>query len=71
MIFSKTLPGGAYHRAGPINARFEKTFLAHAVPERSLLLIQDGASSHMNAPLIRKAVANDVVLLCPPPHSTT
>ena len=64
MIFTRTLPGGAYHREGPVNASyacsengfmdqnlylqwFEKFFLAHVVPERPLLLIQDGASSHI------------------------
>ena len=87
MIFTRTLPGGAYHREGPVNASyacsengfmdqnlylqwFEKTFLAHAVPKRPLLLIQDGASSHMSAPLIRSAIANDVVIMCLPPKTT-
>ena len=87
LIFSKNLPGGAYHRNGPINASygssesgfmdqkmyelwFEKTFLAHAVPERPLLLIQDGASAHLSINLIRSAIENNVILLCLPPKTT-
>lgn len=87
IIFSKSLPGGAYHKQGPINASyacsesgfmeqtlyqqwFEQTFLPYAVPECPLLLIQDGASSHVSAPLIRSAIANDVILLCLPPKTT-
>lgn len=87
IIFSKSLPGGAYHRNGPINASyacsdsgfmdqtlynqwFQKTFLVHAVQQRPVLLIQDGASSHLSVELIRSAIANDVILLCLPPKTT-
>lgn len=87
IIFSKSMPGGAYHRNGPVNASyacsdsgfmdqslyqqwFEKTFLGHVVPQRPLLLIQDGASSHVSVELIRSAIANDVILLCLPPKTT-
>ena len=37
------------------------------IQERPLLLIQDGASSHLSVPLIRKTIAIDLVLLCLPP----
>jgi hypothetical protein len=87
IIISKSLPGGPYHRQGPVNASyacsdsgfmdqslyhqwFVKTFLEHAVPARPLLLIQDGASSHISVDLIRSAIANDVILLCLPPKTT-
>ncbi|KAH3835203.1 hypothetical protein DPMN_108551 [Dreissena polymorpha] len=67
IIFTNSLPGGPYHRLGPVNASyacsdsgfmdqtlylqwFEKTFLAHAVSQRPILLIQDGASSHISVP---------------------
>jgi hypothetical protein len=49
---------------------FQKTFLKYALPERPLLLIHDGASSHMSWPLIQSAIANDVIILCLPPKTT-
>ena len=87
IIFTKTYPGGAYHKNGPVSATyavsdtgfmdqelyfhwFEKTFLKFAPPQRPLLLIQDGASSHISCPLIKSAIANDVILLCLPPKTT-
>jgi hypothetical protein len=71
IIFSKSLPGGPYHRIserGFMDQRlykqwFDKTFIPHAVTERPLLLIQDGATYHMSGPLIRSAIANDVIML--------
>ncbi|XP_060560017.1 jerky protein homolog-like [Ruditapes philippinarum] len=88
IIFSKSLPGGAYHSNGPINASyacsdsslmdqtlysqwFGKTFLSHAVQQRPLLMIQDGAPSHVSVELIRSAIENDVILLCLPPRPLT
>lgn len=87
VIFSGSLPGGPYHKNGPINALysasesgfmnkhmyfewFEKCFLKHCVPERPVLLIQDGASSHVSVPLLKSAIANDVILLSLPPKTT-
>lgn len=87
LIYSKSLPGGSYHKQGPINASyaysdsgfmdqalyhqwFMKTFLPHAVPRRPLLLIQDGASSHVSVNLIKSAIENDIILLCLPPKTT-
>ena len=87
VIFSGSLPGGPYHKNGPINALysasvsgfmnqhmyfewFEKCFLKHCVPERPVLLIQDGASSHVSVPLLKSAIANDVILLSQPPKTT-
>ncbi|WAR11772.1 hypothetical protein MAR_025952 [Mya arenaria] len=49
---------------------FKGTFLQYALPQRPVLLIQDGASSHVSVPLIRSAVANDVILLCLPSKTT-
>ena len=49
---------------------FEKNFLKYAVAERPLLLIQDGASSHISIQLIDLAIANDIILLCLPPSTT-
>ena len=49
---------------------FSNHFLAHAVPTRPLLLIMDGASSHLNPLTIQKAAQEEVVLFCLPPHST-
>ena len=52
------------------NQWFEKTFLKYAVPERPLLLLMDGHSSHINIQLIECAQQNNVILLCLPPHTT-
>ena len=49
---------------------FSNHFLAHAVPTRPLLLIMNGASSHLNPLTIQKAAQKEVVLFCLPPHST-
>ncbi|WAQ96793.1 hypothetical protein MAR_029483, partial [Mya arenaria] len=49
---------------------FEKTFLKFAPSERPLLLIQDGAFSHVSCPLIKSAIASDVILLSLPTKTT-
>ena len=49
---------------------FNKHFLPNAIPTRPLLLIMDGASSHLNPITIEKAAKEDVLLFCLPPHST-
>ncbi|VDI13101.1 Hypothetical predicted protein [Mytilus galloprovincialis] len=81
------IPGGAYHKNGPINAAyattdsgfmdketyfqwFEKVFLQHCVKERPIMLLQDGAISHISPMLIDSALKNDVILLCLPSKTT-
>ena len=49
---------------------FTKCFLPHAVKERPLVLLQDGHSSHLSLRLVEKAIENEVVLVCLPPHTT-
>ncbi|WAQ93895.1 hypothetical protein MAR_006366 [Mya arenaria] len=74
IIFTNTLPGGPINATYACSDSgfmdqylyfqwFEIVFLQYAVPQRPLLLIQDGALSHVSVPLIRSAVANDVILL--------
>lgn len=87
IIYSKTLPGGAYHKDGPVNAIyscsesgfmnqelylqwFKKQFLKHVTKERPVILLQDGASSHMCTELIDEAIKNDIILFCLPPKTT-
>ena len=48
----------------------KKIFLVHAVPQRPVLLLIDGHKSHLTLELIDLARANDVILLCLPPHTT-
>ena len=49
---------------------FTKHFLKYAPPERPILLLQDGHSSHVTPALIDAAKANNVILFCLPPHTT-
>ena len=51
---------------------FTKLFLPHArpTPERSVLLLVDGHSSHCSAEIIKAARANNVVLMALAPHTT-
>ena len=86
IIFSGGFPGGEYTKDGPDQAVyatsqsgfmdselyikwFEKVFLAHT-PGETRLLLQDGHSSHINIDLIDKALSNNVILMCLPPHTT-
>ena len=45
-------------------------FIKNIPPMRPVLLIQDGHSSHVSIELIEMARANNVVLLCLPPHTS-
>lgn len=49
---------------------FNKNFLRNCVPQRPILLIFDGHSTHLDIKLIESAVANDVTILKLPPHSS-
>ena len=49
---------------------FEKHFLKYAPPQRPLLLLIDGHSSHYQPSLIRTALLNNVIIFCLPPHTT-
>ena len=49
---------------------FEGHFLRHAPPQRSLLLLLDGYSSHYQPAVVRKAATSEVILFCLPPHVT-
>lgn len=81
IIFSGGFPGGPYNRNGPEDALyatsdselylawFEKIFLKYT-PDTTRLLLQDGHASHINIKLIDKAIENNVVLMCLPPHTT-
>lgn len=72
-----TLPGTSY-AASPnewmktenfVNY-FIKTFMAHAVPERPILLLYDGHSTHLDPRLIDAAIENQIIILKLPPHSS-
>lgn len=47
-----------------------KQFIKWITPIRPVLLIQDGHASHVSIDLIEVARANDIHLLCLPPHTT-
>jgi hypothetical protein len=49
---------------------FQDHFLKHCGPERPQLIIMDSHSSHETLGLIDAAIANDIVLLAFPPHTT-
>ena len=49
---------------------FQDHFLKHSGPERPQLIIMDSHSSHETLGLIDAAIANDIVLLAFPPHTT-
>ena len=49
---------------------FDGHFLACIPPQRPVLLLLDGHSSHYHPPTIRKAASNGVILFCLPPHTT-
>ena len=45
-------------------------FLANAVPQRPLLLLLDGHSSHFEPQSIQYAKDNGIIIFCLPPHTT-
>ena len=47
---------------------FTKVFVKHIPSERPAILLQDGATIHISPELIDAAIANNVILLCFPPH---
>ena len=49
---------------------FTNHFLLHIPPQRPILLLLDGHSSHYQPQLIRTAAANQIILFCLPPHTT-
>ena len=49
---------------------FLEHFLTHAVPERPLLLMLDGHSSHYTLELVKAAAKKEVIIFCLPPHTT-
>ena len=48
---------------------FTNYFLLHIPPQRPILLLLDGHSSHYQPQLIRTAAANQIILFCLPPHT--
>ena len=48
----------------------EEHFLFHAVPDRPLLLLVDGHSSHFDPNSICFARNHSVIIFCLPPHTT-
>ena len=70
------IPGTAYglSKNGWIDSElfqewFTNHFLLHIPPQRSILLLLDGHSSHYQPQLIRTAAANQIILFCLPPHT--
>ena len=49
---------------------FAKHFLAYALPIRPLLLLLDGHSSHYQTQFIERAASEQIIVFCPPPHTT-
>ena len=49
---------------------FEKVFLTYSVKEQPIMLLQDGAVSHISPMLIESALKNDVILICLPSKTT-
>lgn len=49
---------------------FQKVFLQYCVKDRPVLLLQDGAVSHISPMLIECAIENNVILLCLPSKTT-
>ena len=49
---------------------FQNHFLHTAPKARPLLLIMDGHSTHYNPTIIRKAMAENVIMFCLPPNTT-
>ena len=71
------IPGTAYglSKNGWIDSElfqewFTNHFLLHIPPQRPILLLLDGHSSHYQPQLIRTAAANQIILFCLPPHTT-
>jgi len=49
---------------------FSKHFVKHCVPERPVLLIVDGHSSHIDFQLLEIARDNEIILMTLPPHTS-
>ncbi|XP_019854203.1 PREDICTED: uncharacterized protein LOC100641974 isoform X2 [Amphimedon queenslandica] len=49
---------------------FVNCFLLNIPPQRPVLLLVDGHSSHYHPDVIRKATENHIILFCLPPHTT-
>ena len=49
---------------------FNNQFLHFAPAARPILLLMDGHSSHFNPTTVRKAVEENIILFCLPPHTT-
>ena len=71
------IPGTAYglSKNGWIDSElfqewFTNHFLLHIPPQRPILLLLDGHSSHYQPQLIRTAATNQIILFCLPPHTT-
>ena len=52
------------------NSWFHKHFLAYASPQRPILLLLDGHSSHFEPSVVRSAAEEGVLIFCLPPHTT-
>lgn len=49
---------------------FRNNFLAHLPPERPVVVIYDGCSSHVSIPLVEEARKQNITILKLPPHTT-
>ncbi|VDI17976.1 Hypothetical predicted protein [Mytilus galloprovincialis] len=52
------------------NNWFKKLFIPNLPPQRPVLLILDGHSSHITVDLLETAVSNQIEMFCLPPHTT-
>ena len=64
------LSDNGWMNTGLFESWLTEHFLKCAVPERPLLLLLDGHSTHYQPEVVRLARQNDVIMLCLPPHST-
>ena len=67
------VPGTAYGLSdnGWMDSELSQNHFLHTAPKaRPLLLIMDGHSTHYNPTIIRKAMAENVIMFCLPPNTT-
>ena len=71
------VPGTTYalSSSGWVNSEifcswFHDHFLTHASPQRPILLLLDGHSSHFEPSVVRSAAEEGVLIFCLPPHTT-
>ena len=65
-----TLSSSGWVNSEIFSSWFHDHFLAHAPPQRPLLLLLDGHSSHFEPGVVRTAAEEGVLIFCLPPHTT-